>query len=562
MQDKFQKIYIGTNEGITSVIDCLVNSTSSDILLIIPPENKNFQNIITLKLLKREAKTLGKNLIVISSNPTLKKLVSKIGLRAIDYFQIEEVEPEIFYDKPSEVGKISDIAPPSKRYPAPSPPKKEEIPEEIKEEKLTFFKKLKLRKKEPFFQEGGAESEESKDEEAKGEKEEQIGEEPKKHRVFAWSNFFVYLIVVVGLGVVAFAFVSLPRAKVEITPKTEIVSFDLGINLDKGISEIGLSQRKVPAQLIRIEREAKSSFLSTGKKLKESKARGTITVYNNYSSASQSLVATTRFISENGKLFRTVSSVTIPGANVSGEKVTPSVYDVEVIAAEAGEEYNIGPATFSILGFAGTPKYTGFYGKSSASMSGGFKGEIKFVTKDDIKDALKNLEQQLASFKAELTSKIPQNLELVEGASEFKIETISSPQAGDEKEKFEMNVKGMISALVFNEEDVKKLIEENVASKIVTDKKSLPKTQKIVYSVKSINFGEGKAEISLRAEEGITWKIDAEELKRNLASKSGAEGKEYLGSLLSIDKGTITFWPFWMRKFPSNPEKIEVEIAL
>ena len=122
MQDKFQKIYVGTNEGITSVVDCLVNSVEKDILLIIPPENKNFQNLITLKLLKREARTLGKNIVLISSSSIVKKLASRSGLRVIDYFQVEEIEPEIFYEKSSETGRVSDIlSPPRRPHFPPSP---------------------------------------------------------------------------------------------------------------------------------------------------------------------------------------------------------------------------------------------------------------------------------------------------------------------------------------------------------------------------------------------------------------------------------------------------------
>jgi len=562
MKDKFQKIYIGTNEGITSVVDCLVNSLESSLLLIIPPENKNFQNLITLKLLKREARTLGKNIIIISSNPTLRKLASKLGLRVIDYFQIEEVQPEIFYDKSTEAGKISDIAAPAKRpHLPPSSPLEKEAKE--KEGKFKFFERLASKKEEKKERE-----EEEKEEQPppikipETKSEEQENEKGRKKLAFITSRVFIYVLILVGLGILGFAFFSLPKAKIEVVPKMETVSFDLSISLDKGISEVNLVQKKIPAQLVRIEREAKNSFLSSGKKLKESKARGTITIYNNYSSAPQTLVATTRLISETGKLFRTTSTVNIPGAALTGGKITSSTYDVEVVAAEVGEEYNVGPSTFSIPGFAGTPKYTGFYGKSSQPMTGGFKGEIKFVTADDIKAARSSLEQQLLSLKGEIAGKIPQNLKLIDGASEIKFEEMSSPKAGDEQEKFDMDLRGAASTLVFNEEDVKKIIEENIATKIVTDKEPLPKTQKIVYSIKSINLDAGKAELSVRAEEGITWKIDTEILRKDLVSKSIPEAKEYLSSLVSIDNAKVTLWPFWIKKFPSTPQKIDIEIGL
>ncbi|PIQ92415.1 MAG: hypothetical protein COV69_02680 [Parcubacteria group bacterium CG11_big_fil_rev_8_21_14_0_20_39_14] len=568
MQDKFQKIYVGTNEGITSVVDCLVNSVEKDILLIIPPENKNFQNLITLKLLKREARTLGKNIVLISSSSIVKKLASRSGLRVIDYFQVEEIEPEIFYEKSSETGRVSDILSPPRRPHFPPSPEEpslggalegKEESEKIKKEKLKFLEKIALKKEPSFVETAKVEEKEKKEE---GEEESVEEESPKKGLSFFGNKFFVGIFVLIGLGVVGFAFLSLPKARVEITPKINTISFDLAIKLDKEISELDLSQKKIPAQLIRIEREVQNLFLSSGKKLKESKAGGTITVYNNYNSSPQPLVATTRFISENGKLFRTTSTITVPGAGVSGGKTIPSTCDVKVIAAETGEDYNIGPSTFSIPGFAGTPKYTGFYGKSVAPMSGGFRGEVKFATKDDVEEAKKSLEEQLSVLDREISSKIPQNLKLVEGASELKFEELSSPKAGDENEKFEISIRGIISALVFNEGDVKKLIEEDIANKIVVDKKSLPKTQKISYSVKSINLKDGKADFSIKVDEGIVWAVDIESIRKNLISKNIPEVKEYLSSLVSIENAKVTLWPFWVKEFPSDSDKIEVEIVL
>ncbi len=471
----------------------------------------------------------------------------------IDYFQIEEVEPEIFYDKPSEAGKISDIAPPARHRHFP-PSERGEI-RETEEEKLKILEKLASKKEKPSLEES------AKGDEEKEVPEGELAEErpPRKKIQLIKTKIFIPLFILVGIGVIGFAFLSLPKAKVEITPKREIISFDMAISADKGISEINFAEKKIPAQLIRMEREASASFLSSGKKLKESKARGTITVYNNYSSSSQALVATTRFISENGKLFRTTSTANIPGATVAGGKITSSTYDVEVVAAEPGEDYNIGPSTFSIPGFAGTPKYTGFYGKSAQPMTGGFKGEIKFITKDDVSGARKNLEGQLSNLEGEVSSKIPQNLKLIERALGVAFEEASLPKAGEETEKFDMALKGVVSALVFSEDDVKKLIEENIAAKIINDKKSLPKTQKIVYSIKSINLNDGKMDLSVKAEESVTWRIETESLRESLASKTIPEVKEYLSSSVSIENAKVTLWPFWVKRFPSKPEKIKIE---
>lgn len=578
MDEKFQKIYVGTNEGITSVVDCLVNSLEKDILLVIPPENKNFQNIITLKLLKREAATLGKNIIIISSNSAIKKMAPKVGLRTIDYFQIEENQAEVFYEEKKEnLGKISDILPPAhgfqksgKRMPIFESSEESLVEEEKKEiGKSKFFEKFSLKKEESIKQnDWDFEDDLSQDKidssEDLLEKKEKISSRKIKpffkniSLIFSGNKIFIYVLGTIAIGIILFAFISLPKAKVEITPKIENISFDLSMELDKSIAETNISQKKIPAQLIQIEREAKNSFSSSGKKTKESRATGIITVYNNYNSSSQSLVATTRFISESGKLFRTTTTVNVPGMTTSGA----STQDVEVVAAEPGEDYNIGPSTFSIPGFAGTPKYTGFYGKSNNTMSGGFRGEVKFVTSDDIKSSGESLKKQLVGLKDEITSKIPQGLKLIDGASEVRFEESSVPKVGDEVDKFEVIFKGIASALVFNEEEIKKLIEQTISGKIVADKKVLPKTQKITYVIKSINLKDGKASLSIKAEEGITGTVDVDILKNELASKSISEVKNYLSSLTSIENARVTLWPFWIKKFPSNSEKIDIEIIL
>ena len=107
------------------------------------------------------------------------------------------------------------------------------------------------------------------------------------------------------------------------------------------------------------------------------KASGTITAFNEYGSEPQLLVASTRFLSSNGKIFRTTKDVYIPGANIIDDEIIPSSIDVEVVANYLGAEYNIGQSDFTIPGFKGTVKYAGFYGKSDTAMSGGSMERIE-----------------------------------------------------------------------------------------------------------------------------------------------------------------------------------------
>lgn len=95
-------------------------------------------------------------------------------------------------------------------------------------------------------------------------------------------------------------------------------------------------------------------------------ARGTVTIINNYSAA-QPLVATTRLLSEDGVLFRTDETVTVP----AGGRVTVPVY-----ADQAGASGNIGPTKFEIVALWDGLK-DNIYAESDVSMTGGV---IKRVT--------------------------------------------------------------------------------------------------------------------------------------------------------------------------------------
>ena len=63
------------------------------------------------------------------------------------------------------------------------------------------------------------------------------------------------------------------------------------------------------------------------------KAQGTLTIYNAYSSAPQTLVATTRFVTPDGKIFRLTNEVTVPGAKITNGQIVPSSINAPIAAA-------------------------------------------------------------------------------------------------------------------------------------------------------------------------------------------------------------------------------------
>ncbi|NMB92510.1 MAG: hypothetical protein GYA31_02720 [Parcubacteria group bacterium] len=157
-------------------------------------------------------------------------------------------------------------------------------------------------------------------------------------------------------------FIALAKVDINLTAKKLNLSLDsLPVVIDKNITESNYSQRVIPGNLFVFTESDEQEFKSTGQGKDESKAKGVITIINNYSTSPQILVATTRFETSDGKIFRLDSRIVIPGATTKDGVLQPASIDVNVTADQPGPDYNIPactePCKFTIPGFKGTDKF-------------------------------------------------------------------------------------------------------------------------------------------------------------------------------------------------------------
>ncbi len=375
------------------------------------------------------------------------------------------------------------------------------------------------------------------------------------------KNLIIAGIVLVAIVGLIFCF-SLGKAEVVIYPKTETMEFTTEINLEEGAGFIDLESNKIPAQTFRREQEKEREFPTTKEEQVEKKAGGTIIIYNKYSSESQTLVENTRFLSENGELFKTVETITVPGAKIVGGEIVPNSTNIEIKAAEPGEKYNIEATTFTIPGFKGTAKYDGFYGESTESMTGGIVGKVKVASNEDIQGAKEVLTEELKGIvNRELKEDILDELYVLEEATLVEVvESSASVESGDPVEKFKVKIKVSGKILAFNEEDAISLINSNLEENISENKTIIKDSIEINYKLNDINLSEGRARLVCEVKEDIAWKIDIDKIKQELSGKKEIDVREYLSSQPEIKSAKVIFWPFWVKKIPSDEEKIEVRL--
>ncbi len=381
------------------------------------------------------------------------------------------------------------------------------------------------------------------------------------------KGLFFSLFVLILIGI--FCYFTLSKAEVGIWPETKILNSKTRLTIDKRISSPDFSANIIPGKIFEKEKTVAKVFSASGKLLKEKKAEGIVRAYNSYSTSPQVLLAKTRFVSVEGKVFRTLTQTTIPGGRYEKGKLVPGEIDIKVAADQPGPEYNIGPSTFSIPGFAGTDRYTKFYAKSSQAMTGGLREEVARVTKEDLSRAEELLVKQAKkecedSLKDESKSeKISSEFYFLEDTIQTEIlERFSPARPEDELKEFNFQVKAKSQALLFKKEDLKNFAKESILSQVPEGKKLHEESLKIDYSGETIDFGSGKIILSLDISAKTYSDIDTSSLKNSLLGKSLTESKIFLENQPGIAKVDVKFWPFWVRKSPQDPEKVEIRLNI
>jgi hypothetical protein len=296
--------------------------------------------------------------------------------------------------------------------------------------------------------------------------------------------------------------------------------------------------------------------------IKEEKAKGVITVYNAYSASPRTLIPS-RFVSSDGKLFWSTEKTTLPGASYEKGKLIPGEKNIEVEAAEAGEEYNIEPTTFALPALAGTGLYTKIYAKSFSSMSRGFRGEIAQITQPDLDSARAVLAERLKQQSLEFfKTKISDDFVLLDEAFSYDIsDTNSSQKVGTGTESFNLEAKIKSKAIVFEKSDVESLAKNIINSDIEKSQKIQEEKLEIGYFLKEKDLDSGKLVLDLEIKAVVYQAIDLNELKKALLGRSINEAKLFLNNLSELDRVELKSW-FFLRRIPEDANRLELNFNL
>ena len=525
-----KRIFINKNDGIAEIVENIINDADLDITLVIPKNALIGESVSNFRLLKREADTANKNLRIESVDDDILASAKASHLPSIHpLFKTKKIR-----------GGVSDIV----------TAEEEDLPQTQAQPEHKNLQEVI----------SGNEEEESGEYFHETPEESVIQEvSPQKKRWFFRPKFLIILgallIVLIGGFFVAGA---LRKAEVFVNFEELPWGYEDKFLATAATTELNSETNIFPAEIFTEDKNITETFPASGKDYVSHKATGKILIYNAYSSEPQALVATTRFISEDGKLFRLNTAVTVPGAEIKDGKIIPASIEANVTADKAGGESNLtGGERLSIPGFKGSPKYEGFYGELIKT-SGGFIGEKSVPTNAEIESAKEKTKDLLISnLESSFLNNRPKGFKILDDAIKTEIIGLSVNTNTDDQGNFSVFGEAKLQAIGFKESDLEKLLVA-IASPDSTD--LIFKSINLEFKDVSASIDGGELRFSLTVDGTLTQAFIKEDFANQIINKDIDDVRNLVSNLPRLTDAKISLWPRWLKRFPSDTSRINITV--
>lgn len=377
--------------------------------------------------------------------------------------------------------------------------------------------------------------------------------QPKKasnsKKFLALGLFLSLLIISIIFFLATFAF---DGATITIKP---LVKKDVGLNESFIVSELDRKDLLL-AKDIHVQESITVPKRSMKKVFR--KSEGDVTIFNNFSDKSQKFVKGTRLSTTDGKIFRTMSDVTVPGKDGS----TPGQVEVHVQADVEGVEYNIGPTKFTIPGLKATPKYKDFYAESSATMKGGASGNSNEVSDADLQKAITDIKTKLVeSVQSQIGVDVPEGFTYNKDA--LILSTGKMVKTGEDDSTATYSQAATGTTLFFKRDEiVKRILEKQFANDSAKPIVEVLDTTKLVIGISNQTealSSDSPVTLTVTGPAPAVFYPNKQEILEYYAGRPVSEFNDITKHFQFIDSAKRVIYPFWNTRFPSNISKITVE---
>lgn len=373
-------------------------------------------------------------------------------------------------------------------------------------------------------------------------------EPPQRIRIkngpsFPYGTALIALVVITVCAGILYAF---SNAKVEVTPASRVVTVN-------GEYTATTPTGDLPYSLITLQKTSSKNAPAESSLTANDSAQGNI-VISNAQAKPQTLITNTRFESSNGLIYRIHAPVTIPAGSAS----VPGTLTVTVYADQPGQNYNIGPSTFTVPGLKGGEGFTLVTARSSGPMTGGFTGTRAAVSQatDDAVHA--TLQSSLTSdLQAELIQKVGKDNVLVPGSTQITFATL--PDTATSSAAVTISGQASLTAVVFPKNALAKAIATKNLGTYTGEPVTLDSVANLVLTPASTSTpATDTYNFSLTGSAKVVWLVDTSKIAGAIAGKTRDAAQSILIGFPEVDKVVLILRPFWANTFPQDPSRIKI----
>lgn len=568
-------LYIEIDDEVTTIYDRIKSLKIKNLYLVVPKRAILFQSIVNLKILKRKAEDLEKNIFIITNDQNGIHLASKIGLPVYDKLEGHE-HPSLVSGKFQDDQSITPLK-------ASINALDDDTPTRRKEKKFSISELIRTNKKSGLAT--IANNLRKPKEKPKSDKK----REDKGKLVLVAPNrqALVSLVIVCLLILVTITYIALPGATIAVTPKSNVIDTSVNVTLaDIEANRAELDTRPVnviPSYTITKKIQKVFTYQATGKQFEGKNASGKITIKNE-SNNPWPLINETRFQTDDGVVFRIKSPLTVPPATDEGPgtlEATVTADEFDAFEQPVGDRGNVEPTRFFLPGLSSENQQK-LYAESTEPFTGGETIVIKQVSAEDLEAAASKMANDLrASAEAELVAHVNErnesqktNLELLKGGdaiemSEPKV-TVPEGLEGQRIDNFEVSGEIVASGVAYSRDDLLGILKTELKLKKSPQKKLYRiDDDSLTYRVVETDEGARKIKITatLKGIEEFEISPDKEngerlirKIKDHVLNMPINEAELYIQNLPEIDKVHVESWPAWAPNMPGIPDNIKIEV--
>jgi len=375
----------------------------------------------------------------------------------------------------------------------------------------------------------------------------------------------VFVAVILFILIVVFV---LPSAEITVFARTQPIVRDFQIAIDKNLTAANSDQLAVPGKLIGDAQDFSVQFDSTGQLNVGTAARGTVQIYN-FTGRILKLGAATTTLTIGTKTFHFTNDAAsikptryFPGTkNPDPASLGP---EVQIVADQPGEDSDFPAGNRAeihnqVLGTI--PQL--LYAKVVTPVDNGTSRFRSVVTQQDLDNARKAFSQKFLDMERQKYA--AQNLAILDSGANLQLQSLSFDQkAGDQAQKFTAVGHGAFSALAFDPDQVRNLVEQRIDVTLDSGKYLVTGTgsEKISEDFKNIDLNAGSGVLNLHFQSLVAASIDTAGIAAKVNGKTALQLKEMLLSDPNIDAVDIRFSPFWVQSVPSFSGRIKVNSKL